>query len=108
MMMSRWWVAGFAIAVAAGCGSKKSSAKHEPRSGSGSGSGSVTATGALPVLAPAPALPTPAPGMPPLPEDVKVTPEQVALGELLFFEPRIAADGKTTCAGCHDPDHDWA
>jgi cytochrome c peroxidase len=47
--------------------------------------------------------------MPPLPEEMQaITAEQVALGELLFFEPRIAADGKTTCAGCHDPDHDWA
>jgi cytochrome c peroxidase len=37
-----------------------------------------------------------------------VTPEQVALGELLFFDGRIAADGRTACATCHDPDADWS
>lgn len=103
------YVAVLGLVAAAGCGSKKPS-KHGPGSGTGTGTGSGTAASKQPpVLAPAAPLPTPAPGMPPLPDDMQaITPEQVALGELLFFEPRISADGKTTCAGCHDPERDWA
>src|SRR5260370_16941041 len=29
--------------------------------------------------------------------------EQVALGRLLFFDPRITADGDVSCATCHHP-----
>src|SRR5260370_819015 len=29
--------------------------------------------------------------------------EQVALGRLLFFDPRITADGDVSCATCHQP-----
>jgi cytochrome c peroxidase len=29
--------------------------------------------------------------------------EQVALGRLLFFDPRITADGDVSCASCHQP-----
>ena len=44
----------------------------------------------------------------PLPHDAgtaeyPVTPERVALGKLLFFEPRISSDGVTSCAKCHQP-----
>ena len=69
-----------------------------------------TDAGALPTLPPAPALPTVPLGLPALPTAVRdaETPEQVALGELLFFDPRLAADGKTSCASCHDPDHDFS
>ncbi len=30
-------------------------------------------------------------------------PEQAALGRLLFFDGRLAGDGSTSCATCHDP-----
>jgi cytochrome c peroxidase len=97
-----------AIALAA-CGSKKSGKRVEVGSGSGSGSPVVLPVGELPALPPAPPLPAPAPGMPPLPADAPaITPEQVALGELLFFDARLSDDGKVTCAGCHDPDRDWS
>ena len=60
------------------------------------------------VLPPAPALPAVPAGLPPPPAQPGVTPEAVALGELLFREPRLASDGKTTCATCHDPAHGFS
>jgi len=41
-----------------------------------------------------------------LPKDMAthpLKPEQVALGRLLFFEPRVSADGTVSCARCHQP-----
>jgi cytochrome c peroxidase len=32
-----------------------------------------------------------------------VTPEKVRLGRWLFFDPRLSADGKVSCASCHEP-----
>lgn len=32
-----------------------------------------------------------------------VSPQRVALGRLLFFEPRVSLDGTTSCARCHQP-----
>lgn len=32
-----------------------------------------------------------------------ITPEKVALGRLLFFEPRVSADGTVSCSRCHEP-----
>lgn len=44
----------------------------------------------------------------PLPKDMgapefPVTPERVALGRALFFDPRISLDGTVSCAKCHQP-----
>jgi cytochrome c peroxidase len=44
----------------------------------------------------------------PLPADAStpqrpVTPDLVALGQALFFEPRVSGDGKVSCGGCHLP-----
>ncbi len=44
----------------------------------------------------------------PLPERVPspenpLTPEKVALGRLLFFEPRVSVDGTVSCSRCHQP-----
>lgn len=44
----------------------------------------------------------------PLPKDLAtagfpVTPERVALGRVLFFEPRASLDGTVSCARCHLP-----
>jgi cytochrome c peroxidase len=33
-----------------------------------------------------------------------VTPARAALGQKLFFEPRLSGDGTVACATCHDPD----
>lgn len=35
--------------------------------------------------------------------DTPITPERVALGRMLFFEPRASADGTVSCARCHLP-----
>src|SRR5260370_16906889 len=39
-----------------------------------------------------------------IPADNPQTPEKIALGEKLFFEPRLSADGTVACASCHDPE----
>ena len=39
-----------------------------------------------------------------IPPDNPQTPEKVALGKLLFFDPRLSADGKVACDNCHKPD----
>ncbi len=62
--------------------------------------------GGVAALPPAPKLPEIPLGLPPAPSGVldAVTPEAVALGELLFEDPRMSAGAApTTCAGCHDP-----
>jgi len=45
-------------------------------------------------------------GLPPLvaPPDNPLTPERIALGRRLFFDARLSADGKISCASCHQPD----
>lgn len=39
----------------------------------------------------------------PHPPDNPPTPEKFALGERLFHDPRLSANGKLSCASCHDP-----
>lgn len=34
--------------------------------------------------------------------------EEIELGRLLFFEPRLSADASMACVACHSPDHGWA
>jgi len=63
------------------------------------------------VLPPAPAVPLPPAGLPALPASAAldaVTPDRLALGELLFWDGRLATDGKTACATCHDPAHGYS
>lgn len=38
-----------------------------------------------------------------IPADNPQTPEKVALGQRLFFDPRLSADGTISCSTCHDP-----
>jgi cytochrome c peroxidase len=40
----------------------------------------------------------------PAPTENPTTPEKVALGKLLFFDPRLSGDNKMSCATCHLPD----
>lgn len=44
-------------------------------------------------------------GLPPVkhPKDNPPTPEKIALGKQLFFDGRLSADNKVSCATCHDP-----
>ncbi len=44
----------------------------------------------------------------PLPQDMAtpefpLTPERVALGRMLFFDPRVSLDGTVSCTRCHQP-----
>jgi cytochrome c peroxidase len=38
----------------------------------------------------------------PLPLQVELDPHKVALGQLLFFDPRLSRDNSVACAACHD------
>jgi cytochrome c peroxidase len=38
-----------------------------------------------------------------IPQGNPQTPEKIALGEKLFFDGRLSADGTVACATCHDP-----
>jgi cytochrome c peroxidase len=83
--------------------------------------GEATGLGPPPVLAPgqAPALPMAGPlaqprslsqvGLPQALTEYVISPTtlrpaRVALGQKLFFEPRLSGDGTVACATCHDPD----
>jgi cytochrome c peroxidase len=37
-----------------------------------------------------------------VPADNQMTPDRVALGKKLYFDPRLSADGTVACATCHD------
>ena len=47
------------------------------------------------------------PHLPPLPADNALTAERVALGKMLFFEPRLSRSGNISCASCHNPALAW-
>src|ERR1700729_3682465 len=76
--------------------------------------------GSPPVLAPGQAPPLPRPGLQANPRSsnqlgfpkaltayaispTSLRPARVALGQKLFFEPRLSGDGAVACATCHDP-----
>lgn len=42
------------------------------------------------------------------PKDNPSTPEKIALGKQLFFDPRLSSDESVSCATCHDPKHGWS
>ncbi|HSM58268.1 MAG TPA: parallel beta-helix domain-containing protein [Candidatus Sulfomarinibacteraceae bacterium] len=42
------------------------------------------------------------------PADNPTTPEKVALGRLLFFDPVLSADDDMACATCHHPDYGFS
>lgn len=48
------------------------------------------------------------PATPPAPADNATTPERVALGKQLFFDPRLSGDGNMSCASCHNPMFGWS
>jgi len=79
-------------------------------SGSGSGAGSSVvqsvaddAPSGPPELPAAPPLPAVPQSLPALANNPRITPEAVAFGELLFFDPRLSAARDRACATCHDP-----
>jgi cytochrome c peroxidase len=44
----------------------------------------------------------------PYPKGNKPTSERVALGKMLFFDPRLSGDGNMSCATCHNPLFGWS
>ncbi len=46
--------------------------------------------------------------VPPQPADNPLTPEKIALGKKLFFDPRLSGDGNMSCATCHNPMFGWS
>ena len=44
------------------------------------------------------------PALVPAPADNATTPARVALGKMLFFDPRLSGDNKLSCVSCHRPD----
>jgi cytochrome c peroxidase len=44
----------------------------------------------------------------PIPAGNPQTPEKVALGRMLFFDPRLSGDGTVSCASCHNPKLGWS
>lgn len=48
------------------------------------------------------------PATPPHPQDNAPTPQRVALGKKLFFDPRLSGDGNMSCATCHSPLMGWS
>jgi cytochrome c peroxidase len=60
------------------------------------------------VLAPAPPVPAVPAGLPPPPQSITITPEAVALGELLFWDTRLSTNNRIACSTCHVPDHGFA
>jgi cytochrome c peroxidase len=43
----------------------------------------------------------------PIPANNPITPEKVALGQALFFDPRLSGSGAISCATCHNPALAW-
>lgn len=48
------------------------------------------------------------PPQPPHPANNKPTPDRVALGKMLFFDPRLSRDSNMSCASCHNPMFGWS
>ncbi len=48
------------------------------------------------------------PATPPHPADNKPNADRVALGKMLFFDPRVSRDGNMSCATCHSPSFGWS
>ena len=44
----------------------------------------------------------------PVPRSNPSTPEKIALGQMLFFDPRLSGSGVISCASCHNPALGWS
>lgn len=72
----------------------------------------IVLAGAAPLAVYAQPSPSPVAGGPlpamPVPADNPQTDAKVKLGQQLYFDGRLSADGKISCATCHDPKTGWA
>lgn len=48
------------------------------------------------------------PSAPAHPAENAPTPERIALGKMLFFDPRLSGDGSMSCGTCHNPQFGWS
>lgn len=48
------------------------------------------------------------PDVAPAPADNATTPARVALGKMLFVDPRLSGTGQVTCLSCHLPERGWS
>jgi len=92
----------------AGCPHHEKPVEPPPKHDAGTAIAVTTDDAGLPVLAPAPPLPVVPAGLPTAPDLGDMSPAQVALGELLFYDPRLSVSQKVSCATCHDPAHGFA
>jgi len=93
------------VAAVVGCGSN--SKPVEPKDDAAVVK-RIDAAPSLPTLPPAPPLPALPAGLPRPVLPATVTPDAVALGELLFWDTRLSIDHHTSCATCHVPDSGYA
>ena len=109
------WLMFFAVVSTSvfGCKGKKKPAEPKPdvvvphAAETPIGPVSVTSP---PVLPNAPFLSPPPLGIPapPSPKYNPVTKEKVALGRLLFFDPRLSGNNQISCGSCHQPSRTWS
>ena len=43
----------------------------------------------------------------PAPKSNPMTPQKIALGQMLFFDPRLSGSGAISCSSCHNPALGW-
>ncbi len=48
------------------------------------------------------------PDVPEAPKHNELTPERIALGKKLFFDPRLSGEKTSSCATCHNPSLGWS
>ncbi|MCX5744997.1 MAG: cytochrome-c peroxidase [Proteobacteria bacterium] len=98
----------FVFVGVAACGGKPADTRDRPDPSSPKKDAALPVATVELVLPEAPPLPEPPVGLPALPERADVTPNLVALGELLFAEVQLSSTAKLACATCHDPAHGFA
>lgn len=92
------------LGVFAACSGKRSGDRPPPPAPKQDAAADAAAV----VLPPAPPVPEVPAGLPPRPADPAITPEAVALGELLFHDTRLSTTNRVACATCHDPQRNFA
>lgn len=90
------------VLVIAACSGKKSGNKAQPAKDAIAGAADAF------VLPPAPPVPEVPRGLPERDLDPAITPDAVALGELLFWDTRLSFTNKLSCASCHVPAQGFA
>lgn len=48
------------------------------------------------------------PDKPPFPADNEPNADRIALGKMLYFDPRLSGDGNLSCSNCHNPSLGWS